>query len=71
LRKDFDLGMHAAYELDVSMPVSALCTEIVKASEGAGYTDDFSILLLESARASGLKLEPENIPVDDGLSGTN
>jgi 3-hydroxyisobutyrate dehydrogenase-like beta-hydroxyacid dehydrogenase len=71
LRKDFDLGMHAASELDVSMPVSALCTEIVKASEGAGYTDDFAILLLESARASGLKLEPENVVVDDGLSGTN
>lgn len=71
LRKDFDLGMHAAYELDVSMPVSALCTEIVKASEGAGYTDDFSVLLLEAARASGLTLVAENIPVDDGLSDTN
>jgi 3-hydroxyisobutyrate dehydrogenase-like beta-hydroxyacid dehydrogenase len=69
LRKDFDLGMHAAYDLDVSMPVSALCTEIVKASEGAGYTDDFAILLLEAARASGLTMTPENIPVDDGLSG--
>jgi 3-hydroxyisobutyrate dehydrogenase-like beta-hydroxyacid dehydrogenase len=71
LRKDFDLGMKAAYELDVSMPVSALCTEIVKASEGVGYTDDFSILLLESARASGLAMEPENIAFDDGLSGAH
>lgn len=69
LRKDFDLGMHAAYELDVSMPVSALCTEIVKASEGAGYTDDFAVLLLEAARASGLTMTPENVVVDDGLSG--
>jgi 3-hydroxyisobutyrate dehydrogenase-like beta-hydroxyacid dehydrogenase len=68
LRKDFDLGMHAAYEHDVAMPLSALCTELVKASAGAGYvTDDFAVLLLEAARASGLAMVPENIEVDDGL----
>ncbi len=68
LRKDFDLGMAAAYELDVPMPVSALCTEIVKSSIGAGYEDDdFAVLLLEAARGAGLKLEPEDIEVDDGL----
>jgi len=68
LRKDFDLGMHAAYELDVPMPLSALCTEIVKATIGAGYLDqDFSVLLLEAARGAGLTMEPENIEVDDGL----
>ncbi len=71
LRKDFDLGMKAAYELDVAMPVSALCTELVKATVGAGYTDDFAVLLLEAARASGLVMEAENIAVDDGLSGSN
>jgi 3-hydroxyisobutyrate dehydrogenase len=68
LRKDFDLGMHAAYELDVPMPVSALCTEIVKSTIGAGYLDeDFAVLLLEAARGAGLKMEPENVEVDDGL----
>ena len=68
LRKDFDLGMHAAYELDVPMPVSALCTEIVKSAIGAGYLDeDFSVLLLEAARGAGLSMEPEGIEVDDGL----
>jgi 3-hydroxyisobutyrate dehydrogenase len=68
LRKDFDLGMHAAYELDVPMPVSALCTEIVKSTIGAGYLDeDFAVLLLEAARGAGLKMEPENIEIDDGL----
>jgi 3-hydroxyisobutyrate dehydrogenase-like beta-hydroxyacid dehydrogenase len=68
LRKDFDLGMHAAYEFDVPMPLSALCTELVKASAGAGYAkDDFSVLLLEAARGAGLELVPENIVVDDGL----
>ena len=68
LRKDFDLGMHAAYELNVPMPVSALCTEIVKSAIGAGYlNEDFSVLLLEAARGAGLSMEPENIEVDDGL----
>ncbi len=70
LRKDFDLGMRAAYELDVPMPVSALCTEIVKASIGAGHQDqDFAVLLLEAARGAGITLESENIEVDDGLGG--
>jgi 3-hydroxyisobutyrate dehydrogenase len=68
LRKDFDLGMAAAYQLDVPMPVSALCTEIVKSSIGAGYVDqDFAVLLLEAARGAGLTLVSENIDVDDGL----
>jgi 3-hydroxyisobutyrate dehydrogenase-like beta-hydroxyacid dehydrogenase len=68
LRKDFDLGMDAAYELNVPMPVSALCTEIVKSAIGAGYLDqDFAVLLLEAARGAGLTMEPENIDVDDGL----
>jgi 3-hydroxyisobutyrate dehydrogenase len=68
LRKDFDLGMAAAYQLDVPMPVSALCTEIVKSSVGAGYVDqDFAVLLLEAARGAGLTLVSENIDVDDGL----
>ena len=70
LRKDFDLGMAAAYELNVPMPVSALCTEIVKSAIGAGYVDqDFAVLLLEAARGAGLTMESENIAVDDGLSG--
>lgn len=70
LRKDFDLGMSAAYQLDVPMPVSALCTEIVKSAIGAGHVDqDFATLLLEAARGAGLQLEAENIEVDDGLGG--
>ena len=52
------------------MPVSALCTEIVKASIGAGYeSQDFAVLLLEAARGAGLTLESENLVVDDGLGG--
>jgi 3-hydroxyisobutyrate dehydrogenase-like beta-hydroxyacid dehydrogenase len=67
LRKDFDIGMAAADDLEVSMPVSALCAEIVKGVVGAGYEGDFAVLLLEAARHAGLQLEPENVVVDDGL----
>jgi 3-hydroxyisobutyrate dehydrogenase-like beta-hydroxyacid dehydrogenase len=70
LRKDFDLGMAAAKRMNVSMPVSALCTEMVVSAIGAGYVDDdFAVLLVEQARSSGLTLEPEHIKIDDGLSG--
>jgi 3-hydroxyisobutyrate dehydrogenase len=72
LKKDFDLGMAVAKKNNVPMPVSALCTEIVKASIGAGYTEeDFAVLLLEAARGAGLKLTAENIAVDDGLGAKN
>lgn len=68
LRKDFELGMAAAQDLDVPMPLSALCTEIVSSAIGAGYVDDdFAVLLLEEARAAGLELNSENKQIDDGL----
>ena len=69
LRKDFDLGMHAAKTLGVSMPVAALCTELVQGAIGAGYeSEDFAVLLLEAARSAGLTMVAENIDVDDGLA---
>jgi 3-hydroxyisobutyrate dehydrogenase-like beta-hydroxyacid dehydrogenase len=68
LRKDFDLGMAQAKSLDVPMPLSSLCTEIVKSAIGAGYIEeDFAVLLLEAARGAGVTLEAENIHIDDGL----
>jgi 3-hydroxyisobutyrate dehydrogenase-like beta-hydroxyacid dehydrogenase len=71
LRKDFDLGMTQAHDLNVPMPLSSLCTEIVKSAIGAGYIEeDFAVLLLEAARGAGLTLEAENIAVDDGLAQT-
>jgi hypothetical protein len=30
-------------------------------------TEDFAVLLSQQAEASGLTLEPEDTPVDDGL----
>ena len=69
LRKDFDLGMAAAESLNVPMPLSALCTEIVGRTISNGFADhDFAVLLLEAAKGAQLTLVPENIEIDDGLS---
>jgi 3-hydroxyisobutyrate dehydrogenase len=69
LRKDFDLGLAAAREHDVTMPVAAAAQQAVQALIGAGHTEeDFAALLEEQARASGLELVSEDADVDDGLS---
>jgi 3-hydroxyisobutyrate dehydrogenase-like beta-hydroxyacid dehydrogenase len=68
LRKDFDLGLEAAREHGVPMPVAALAAELVSSAVGAGHTtEDFATLLLEQARRSGVELVSENVDVDDGL----
>ena len=69
LRKDFDLGFEAAHELDVPMPVAAAAAQAVQALFGHGYAElDFAALLDQTAKASGLELQPEHVDVDDGLS---
>jgi 3-hydroxyisobutyrate dehydrogenase-like beta-hydroxyacid dehydrogenase len=69
LRKDFDLGLAAAHDLDVPMPVAATAQQAVQALIGQGFTDvDFAALLELEARNSGLTLEPEDVDVPDGLS---
>ena len=69
LRKDFDLGLAAARELDVPMPTSALVHGIITEGIGLGYAEqDFAALLTKEARASGIEIEPEHTHVDDGLS---
>jgi len=70
LLKDFDLGFEMARELEVPMPVAAVTQQIVQGMLGQGYDDiDFAALLALEARASGHELEPENVPVSDGLGG--
>jgi 3-hydroxyisobutyrate dehydrogenase len=70
LRKDFDLGLAAGRALDVPLPVTAVTAQLVQAAVGSGRTDeDFAILLDLQAAASGLKLEPDDVEVDDGLGG--
>ncbi len=69
LRKDLDLGLSAGEKLGVPMPVAAATRELVQQAIDADHTEcDFGILLELQAAASGIKLQPENVEVDDGLS---
>jgi 3-hydroxyisobutyrate dehydrogenase len=69
LRKDFDLGLAAARQLDVPMPVTAATAQAVQASVSSGRVEeDFAILLDLQAHNSGIALTPEDVEVDDGLS---
>ena len=74
LRKDFDLGLSAARNLEVPMPIASATHQIVQQAIGHGNTDmDFAVLLLEQARASGVDLKSEELEISDGLepdSGT-
>src|SRR4051794_5882849 len=68
LRKDFDLGLQAAHDLDVPMPVAAAAQQTVQALIGSGHTEeDFAALLEMQARLSGLDLVSENADIDEGL----
>jgi len=68
LRKDLDLGLEAARKLEVPMPVASITRDLIQAMMGSGLTEeDFSTLLLQQARSSGIELDPENIKVGDGL----
>lgn len=68
LRKDMDLGLAAGERLGVPMEVAQATRDLVQRSIEAGHTDcDFGILLEEQGKASGMKLESENIEVSDGL----
>jgi 3-hydroxyisobutyrate dehydrogenase-like beta-hydroxyacid dehydrogenase len=72
LRKDFDLGLAAARELDVPMPLAAATAQLVQATVSTGRVDeDFAILLDLQAASAGLELKPENVVVDDGLSAAD
>jgi 3-hydroxyisobutyrate dehydrogenase len=68
LRKDFELGLAAARDLDVPLPTAALVHQLVIALIGNGHGDEDFIALLEmEAQGAGHQLEPENVPVSDGL----
>ncbi|MDX6359238.1 MAG: hypothetical protein QOH37_2292 [Nocardioidaceae bacterium] len=70
LRKDLDLGLTAARELEAPMPLASTTAQIVASAVGAGHRDnDFAELIVEQARRAGLELWPENAEVDDGLNG--
>jgi 3-hydroxyisobutyrate dehydrogenase len=80
LRKDLDLGLQAARELNVPMPVAAATREALQAHFGAArlkpdpaayLRQDFAALLETVALAAGITLEPENVPVPTGLEVTD
>jgi 3-hydroxyisobutyrate dehydrogenase len=69
LRKDLDLGLAAARKVGTPMAVTALVREMLQSLIGQGYTDqDFATLLIQQARGAGMPLEPENVPLSDGLA---
>ena len=68
LLKDMDLGLGAARELGVVMPVTAVTREVIATEVGAGNTEqDFASMILRAAVGSGIDLQPEGVSVDDGL----
>ena len=68
LRKDLDLGLTAGKNLGVPLPVTQLTRDMVQKTIDAGHSGrDFSVLLEEQAKKSGLELKPEHVEVGDGL----
>jgi 3-hydroxyisobutyrate dehydrogenase len=68
LRKDFDLGLAAARQREVPMPVASAVHQLVQSLVGCGFgEDDFAALLVLQARSAGLELASENAEVSDGL----
>ncbi|MAE43693.1 MAG: 6-phosphogluconate dehydrogenase [Magnetovibrio sp.] len=76
LRKDVDLGLSAARELNVSMPITAATREALQTHFGLAQSkddpenylaQDFSALLETVASQSGINLESENAEVSSGL----
>ena len=76
LRKDLDLGLELAREMDVPMPVTAATREVLQGHFGAAMLQknpaeyiqkDFAALAETMALAAGMKLESENKNVPTGL----
>jgi 3-hydroxyisobutyrate dehydrogenase len=76
LRKDLDLGLELAREMDVPMPITAATREVLQGHFGAAMLQknpeeylqkDFAALAETMALAAGMKLESENKNVPTGL----
>lgn len=71
LRKDFELGLEAARERNVPLPLTALTHQIVVSLIGQGFGDqDFAALLEIAARGANLELVPDPRFVPDGLGSS-
>jgi 3-hydroxyisobutyrate dehydrogenase len=78
LRKDLDLGLEMARDMDVPMPVTAATREVLQSHFGAATLQkdpqeylqkDFAALAETMALAAGMKLTSENKNVPSGLEG--
>ncbi len=68
LRKDFDLGLAAAREREVPMPIAAIVHQLIQQLVGRGYGDvDFAAFVAQEADSAGITLESEHADVSDGL----
>jgi 3-hydroxyisobutyrate dehydrogenase len=76
LRKDLDLGLDMAHELDVPMPVTAATREMLQMHMGAAMLQpdreaylakDFAAMMETMALAAGMKLTSEDKKVPTGL----
>jgi 3-hydroxyisobutyrate dehydrogenase len=71
LRKDFELGLEAARQRNVPLPLTALTHQIVVSLIGQGFGDqDFAALLEIAARGANLELVPDTRFVPDGLGSS-
>jgi 3-hydroxyisobutyrate dehydrogenase len=69
-RKDMDLGLSMARQLEVPMPVTAATRELLQSHIGAtkgGPEQDFAALFNTLATLSGAKPVSENLQLSDGL----
>ena len=72
LRKDFDLGLAAAREREVPMPVAAVVHQLIQGLVGRGYGDvDFASFIAQEAESAGITLASEHADVSDGLDPKN
>ena len=78
LRKDLDLGLELARDIDLPMPVTAAAREVLQAHFGVAtlredpqkyLAGDFAALMETMALAGGMKLASENKKVPTGLEG--
>src|ERR1700749_1940191 len=68
LRKAFDLGLAAAREHEVPMPVAAVVHQLIQSLVGHGFgAQDFATVLELQAQSAGLHLVSEDAEVSDGL----
>jgi 3-hydroxyisobutyrate dehydrogenase-like beta-hydroxyacid dehydrogenase len=71
LRKDMELGLGAARDLEVPMPVAALVGQIIATLVGQGYGDeDFAALIAMQAKAAGIALDADRGAASDASQDT-